>query len=79
MVSRCKWGGKRNIISGWFIVVVCYLKDLSYGLGVDIADGYWHHIAVAWENADPAEINLYVDGQFQDQQVFGQGENLGTK
>ena len=43
--------------------------------GVNIGDGYWHHIAVTWKSGK-GELTLYVDGEYNTQAAIGKGEIL---
>ena len=43
--------------------------------GVDIQDGYWHHMVVTWGKLS-GELTFYVDGTYNNQATIGLGENL---
>ena len=43
--------------------------------GVDIQDGYWHHLVVTW-GTTTGELTLFVDGEYNTQTSIGRGEDL---
>ena len=43
--------------------------------GINIQDGYWHHLVVTWEKTT-GELTLFVDGEYNTQVSIGRGEEL---